>query len=132
MLVPRIVFLQPSEQSDQAIQNGHGVGWATGNKEIDRYDGLCAVVAFGMIDEGTSGNGTGAAGDDQFGVGDGGVGFEQGESHVFGDGSGDEKAVGMTRRGDELDPKAGEIETDRAENIGVGFARIASPGANLA
>ena len=48
------------------------------------------------------------------GRGDGVVGLLEREAHVLADGAGDEQAVGVARRGDELDAEAAEVEDDGA------------------
>ena len=48
------------------------------------------------------------------------------------DRAGDEDAVGMSRRGDELDAEPAGIEDDIAERVGLDLAAVAAAGADLA
>ena len=85
-----------------------------------------------MADERPARNRARADRDDNFRRRHGVVCFFQGQFHVATDGTGDEQAVRVTRRGDELNSEAAQIPADRAEHIGVGLARVAAAGADLA
>ena len=74
----------------------------------------------------------GAAGDDHPGLGHGLVGGQQGGAHVAGDRPGDVDAVGVARRGDEVDAEAGQVEKGRVEHVGVRLAGVAAAGRDLA
>ncbi len=61
------------------------------------------------------------------GEGDRLIGGQQGLLHVLGDGSGDEQAVGMTRRSDKLNAEPGQVKDNGVEDVDFGFARITTP-----
>ena len=75
---------------------------------------------------------SGADGDDELGGGDRRVGLQQGRAHVLADRAGDDEAVGVPRRGDELDAEPAQVEDDGAQHVQVGLAGVAAAGADLA
>ena len=91
-----------------------------------------AVVDFGMIDERAAGYGAGADGNHNLGIGNGFIGLFQAEHHVPAYATGDQNAVGVARRGDELNAESSEIEDDRIEHVHVRFAGVAAGGAHFA
>ena len=78
-----------------------------------------------------TGNSAGAGGDDELWFTDGVIGHQQGLFHIRGDRAGNENAVGVPRRGDELDPEPAGIEHDVAERVCFDFAPVAAAGADL-
>ena len=100
----------PAQEPEQAVEDGQGVRRAAGDEEVNGHGGSGAIVNLGMADVGAAGNGAGADGDDKLRRGHGVVGLSQGEHHVAADGAGDEQAVGVAGRGDDLDAESTEVE----------------------
>src|SRR5688500_2843920 len=98
--------------------------WAAGDEEIDGDEGTGAVKDFGMVDVRTTGDGAGADGDDDLRIGDDSVGFLDGQGHVLRNRAGDEQAIGVSGRGDELDAEAAKIPADGAQNVHIRFAAV--------
>ena len=67
-----------------------------------------------------------------FGCRDRLVGLDQGQFHVLADRAGDDDAVGMAGRGDELDAESAHVENDGAEDVQIGLGRAVTAGADLA
>ena len=125
-------MLQSAEQPQQAIQNRHRVRRAAGDEEIDRNNRSTTVVDFGVVEERPAADRAGSDGDDQLRRRDRRVRVEQHRAHVLADRAGDDDAIRMTRRGDELNAEAAEIENDRTQDIQIRFTSIAATGTDLA
>jgi hypothetical protein len=80
----------------------------------------------------TAGNRASAASDDKLWFNDCFIGLEQRFPHILGYRTSDKNAIGVTRRGDEFDPKSTGIEDDIAEGICFDLAAIAASGTDLA
>jgi hypothetical protein len=127
-----LLFLQSSEQPQQPIQDREGMRRAAGNEKINGNDGGGSVEYFRMVDKRSAGDGTSAYGNGNFRLGHGVPGFLQGQLHAFRNAAGDEQAIRVTGRGDELNSETAEIPSDSAQHVGVGFAGTTPAGADLA
>ena len=123
---------EPAQQAQQTVQRGVGMGRAAGDVEIDGKEIADSVVRLGAAAKRAAADGAGAGGDHQLRGWNGGIGVEKGRFHVLGHRPGDQDAVGMARRGDELDAEAAEIEDQGGKDIDVGLAGAASAGGDLA
>jgi len=130
-LAGRLSDWQAWSCAQEAVQDRQGVGRAAGDVEINGNRAVRAVVLFGMAGERTAGDGARADGDHEPGGRRGFVGLLQGQPHVLGDGTGDEQAVGVPRRGRHLDAEAAQVEDHRAERVDVGLAGVAAACADL-
>src|SRR3954471_19242367 len=108
-------LLGTAKEPQQTVEYCDRVRWTTRDVEIDRKQTFDAVRDLGAAAEQTAGNGARACGDDQPGVGHRFVGDQQGLAHVRGHRPGDQDAVRMTRRGDELDAEPPGVEHDVAQ-----------------
>ncbi len=108
------------------------MGRAAGDVEVDRDDGRSAVVDFGVVGEGAAVDGARAAGDDDAGVGQGGVSLFKGQAHVLGDRAGDQKGVGVPGGRDELDAETAHVPGRGSKHVTVGFTGSAATGGYLA
>jgi len=123
-------FGKAAEETKEAVEDGEGMGRASGYEKIDGDDGCGAIESFRVIDVGSAGNGAGADGDDNPRLGRGVPGFFERQLHVARNASGDEQSVGMAGRGDVLDAKSAEVPAYRAQDVGVGFAAATTAGAD--
>src|SRR5262245_8440605 len=94
---PHAVVLNPSQQPQEAVQNGPRAGWAAGDIKVNGNDAVGAVMDFGMVDVRPAGDGASADGNDDLGRRNSVVSLLQCEAHVFRNGTGDEQAVGVAR-----------------------------------
>src|SRR5262245_52540253 len=84
-----------------------------------------------MVDVGAAGYGAGPHSNDQLRRWHGVVGFLESNPHVLADRASDQQAVGVPRRGDELNSEPAEVEDDGVENVDIRLAGVATGGANL-
>ena len=92
------------------------MGRAAGDEEVDGNEGVAAVVDLGIADEGPARDRAGADRDHELGRGDGRQRVEQGRPHVLAHRAGDDDAIRVPRRGDELDAEAAELGADQGIN----------------
>ena len=104
---------------------------AAGDEEVDRDKGSTAVVDFGVVDEWSATDRAGSDGDHKLRGGNGGISIKQCRAHVFGNRTGDNDAVRVPRRCNNLDAETPEVEDDRARHVQVGFACVATAGTYL-
>ncbi len=90
-----------------------------------------SVMRFTMIYVRPPRNGASTGDNDNFGIRHGKVGLKQAQPHIFWHGSGDEKPVGVSGGGYELDTKAPQVPPYGSENVGICFACIAPSRADL-
>ena len=104
----------------------------TWHKHVDRHNRRRAVMHFRMIDIGPPGNRAGSDGDHDLGCWNRFVCFLQREIHVARHRTCDEQPIRVAGRRNELNPEPADVPSHRVEHVGVGFTRVATPGANLA
>lgn len=107
------------------------MGRAAGDIEVDRQDAIGAVVRLRVIPIYPAGDGTGSNRDNDLGGGHRLVRFLKRELHVLSHRAGDQEAIGVPGRGDELNAEPAEIEDDRPEHIDVDLAAVTSSRAHL-
>ena len=78
-----MIVFDPSQQSQNAIEDGEGVGRTARNVKVDGQDRVTAVVLLGVIDEGTAADRAGSHRNHEFRGGRGGIGFFQSQFHVL-------------------------------------------------
>jgi hypothetical protein len=78
---------------------------------LDGHERARAVVDLGVTGVGPSRDGASAHRDDDLRLGDGMIGLLQGQPHVLRHRTGHQQAVGMPRRGDELDAEAPQVQS---------------------
>ena len=100
--------------------------------KIHRQERAGAVARLGQVDEGSPRDRAGADGDDEAGIGDRLVRLAERQRHVARDGARHQQPVGVARRGDKLDAEAAQVPAHRGQHVAVGFAGVASAGADLA
>ena len=84
-----------------------------------------------MADVRPAGNGARAHRDHQLRRRHGFISLAQRQGHVLRDRAGDEQAVGMAGRRDELDAEPAQVEDHGVQHVHVGFAPVAAAGADL-
>ena len=124
-------WFETPEEPQQPIKDRQRMGRTSRNVEVDGDQRPAAVVDFGVIDEWPAADGAGPHRNDELGGGDRRIGRQQGEAHVLADRAGDDDAVGVPRRSDELDAETAQVEDDRTEHVQVGLAGVAAGGADL-
>src|ERR1051326_1052099 len=120
-----------AQQSQQAIEYRDRVRWAARYIQIHRQHALDAVANLRMSSVKAAGNGAGSGSDDEPWLTDGLIGHQQSLFHICGDRAGDKNAVGVPRRGDELDPEPAGVEHHIAERVRLALASVAPPGPDL-
>src|ERR1051326_6395539 len=120
-----------AQQSQQAIEYRDRVRWAARYIQIHRQHAFHTVANLRMSSVKAAGNGAGSGGDDELWLSDGLIGHQQSLFHIHGDRAGDQNAIGVTRRGDELDPEPAGVEDDIAERVCLDLASVATAGADL-
>ena len=103
-----------------------------GDVEVDRKLALDAVRHLRVIEVGAARNGAGADRDHELRRRNRLVGLAQGQPHVLREGAGDQQAVGVAGRRDELDPEAAQVPGHRVQHVHVELAGVAAAGAHLA
>ncbi len=101
-----LALLESPQEAQQAVEDGERVRRAAGDVEVDRQHRIGAVVRLRVADVGAAGDRAGADGDHELGRRHRVVGLLQRQAHVRGHRAGDQQAVGVARRGDELDAEA--------------------------
>ena len=125
------MFFDFSEEAEQPIEDGDGMRGASGNKEVDGKDLVCAVENFGMIAERTARNRTRADCYHDVGLRHRLIGLFESQAHVLSDGAGNQKPVRVSRRRYKLNPEPAEIKHYGIKDIDVGLASVASARADL-
>ena len=120
-----------SQQPEQPVENGNGMGRTAGDIDIHRQQTGGAVVRLGGVEERPAVDRTGPAGDDDLRFRYRRIGFQERLPHVFRDRAGDEHAVGVAGAGNELDAEPAQVEGDGGQHVGVGFAAVAPSCRNL-
>jgi len=101
-----------AEQSQQTIEYRDRVRWAARYIQIDGEQAFHAVANLRMSSVKAARNSAGASGGDELWFTNGLIGHQQGPFHIRADRTGDKNAVGVSRRGDELDSEAAGVEHD--------------------
>jgi hypothetical protein len=107
------------------------MGRTAGDVEIDGNYRMNAMKDFRTPFKGTSSNSAGPHSNHNLRIGDRFVGFFEGELHVFCNGACDDEAIGVSRRGNKLNPKTGEIKDHIIQGLKFEIAAVATPCANL-
>ncbi len=121
-----------SEKAQHPVEHCQRMGRIAGDIQVDRQNTLDAVMDLGMVPEDPARDGTRADGDHDLRCRNCLVGLQERQFHVLGDRPGDDQAVGVTGRSDELDAESPHVEDDRAKDVQVGFGGVVAPGAHLA
>ena len=130
LLFPPLIA-ETSEKAEQPVQHGKRVGRAARNIKIDGNVLGHASLRSICAGEGTAADGACSDGDDDFGSRNRGVGFTQRVLHISRHRAGDDDAIGVARRGDELNSESPQIEDDIAERDELGLAAVAASGRHL-
>ena len=124
--------LEAANRGEDAVQEGVGIGRATGNIDIYRDDFVHAAEAGVVLAEDAAAAATGAHGHYQSRRGRGVVGLAQSQFHVARDRAGDQQHVGMTGRGDEMNAEALDVIHRAVQSRDFDLAAVARAGIHFA
>src|SRR4051812_20141869 len=122
---PCPALVESPEEAEEPVEDGERMRRTTRNVQIDGQERVRAIVDLVMSHVRPARDGAGADGDDDLRRWNRVVRLLQREPHVLGHRAGDEQAVGMPGRSNELDAEAAQIEDGRAEHVDVRLAAVA-------
>ncbi len=105
---------------------------AAGDVKVNRQNGINAIVNFRQIAERAAAESAGANGDDDFRLWDCRVSLAQRVSHVMAHRAGDDQAVGVARRSDDVDTEAQHVKNDIIQRLQLEVAAVAASGGDRA